>query len=315
MKKVLVTGASGAIGEYVIKYLLSEGRYDITALDLENKKTYTTLKRFKKRIKIIYNDVLNSNLIEQLVKENDYIIHLASCMPENAELHPKLANLIEKDGTESIVKAINYYNPECFFIYASTTSLYSENPACVSSKIKASEFSNFDTAKYSSEKIIRQKLKNYVIVRLPLVLSDLNKDNFIYNVKPDDFIETISKEDAAYAFVRCISKKDKLRGRVINIGGGETCQIRYKDLLTKIYKYHGISRQLIFNKLFVEKNYKSPILKDSKESNDLLKYRNDSIDSYFMRQKRRSKKRNISKLFGSFLNKIYNKGGKNKWLD
>ena len=37
MKKVLVTGAAGSIGLQVIKYLLSEGKYEITALDLKSK--------------------------------------------------------------------------------------------------------------------------------------------------------------------------------------------------------------------------------------------------------------------------------------
>ena len=38
MKKVLVTGAAGSVGNLVIKYLLSEGKYEITAIDLKNKK-------------------------------------------------------------------------------------------------------------------------------------------------------------------------------------------------------------------------------------------------------------------------------------
>jgi len=33
MKKVLVTGAAGSIGTIVIKYLLREDKYEVTALD------------------------------------------------------------------------------------------------------------------------------------------------------------------------------------------------------------------------------------------------------------------------------------------
>ena len=39
MKKILVTGAAGTVGINVLKFLLSEGKYEITALDLKNKKT------------------------------------------------------------------------------------------------------------------------------------------------------------------------------------------------------------------------------------------------------------------------------------
>ena len=50
MKKVLVTGAAGMIGLNVIKYLLSEGKYEITVLDLKNKSTIQKLKKYRKRI-------------------------------------------------------------------------------------------------------------------------------------------------------------------------------------------------------------------------------------------------------------------------
>ena len=57
MKKVLVTGASGSIGLKVIKYLLSEGKYEITALDLRNKGNQKRLKKYRRRINIIYGDI------------------------------------------------------------------------------------------------------------------------------------------------------------------------------------------------------------------------------------------------------------------
>ena len=38
MKKILITGSCGFIGKNLLSYLLSEGKYDITILDLYNKK-------------------------------------------------------------------------------------------------------------------------------------------------------------------------------------------------------------------------------------------------------------------------------------
>ena len=57
MKKVLVIGAAGTIGVHTVKYLLSEGKYEITILDLKNKTSYEKLKRFRKRVNILYGDV------------------------------------------------------------------------------------------------------------------------------------------------------------------------------------------------------------------------------------------------------------------
>ena len=86
MKKVLVTGASGSIGLKVIKYLLSEGKYEITALDLRNKGSQKRLKKYRRRINIIYGDINDTILIPSLIKDQDYIIHLAGVMPPIADL-------------------------------------------------------------------------------------------------------------------------------------------------------------------------------------------------------------------------------------
>ena len=116
MKRVLVTGAAGSLGLLVIKYLLSEGKYEVTALDLRNKLTNRQLKRYKKRINIIYGDIADTALMEELVREHDIIIHLASVMPPLGELNKRLGEIVEYSGTENIIKAINYYNSDCFNI-------------------------------------------------------------------------------------------------------------------------------------------------------------------------------------------------------
>lgn len=294
MKRVLVTGAAGAIGLHLIKYLLAEGKYEITALDLKNKKVYKRLKRYRKRINIIYGDVLDRTLIENLVKENDVVIHLSTCMPPLAEYKKDLVDMIEYNGTENIVRAINYYNPKCYLVYASSTSLYKHNEGSVDNKIKIEDYDYYNEAKYNSEKLIIKKTKNHTIVRVPLVLSDLRNESFIYNVRNNDVVEFISKEDAAYAFCRCLDKQSSLNKKIINIGGGATCRTTYRELLINILKYHGLSFNYLLTTLFIAKNYTSPVLFDSDKSNEMLNYRNDSFQSYLMRQKRRSRKRKVA---------------------
>ena len=124
MKKILITGAAGTLGIKVIKYLLSEGKYEITALDLRNRNNQVVLRKYRRRINIIYGDINDSILIDALVKDHDYIIHLASVMPPLADIKSNLIDAIEYQGTENIVKAIDFYNPNCFLIYASSTSIY-----------------------------------------------------------------------------------------------------------------------------------------------------------------------------------------------
>ena len=86
MKKILVTGAAGTVGLQVIRFLLSEGKYEITALDLKNKHNYKRLKHFKKRINIVFGDVNDDAIVDALIKTHDVVIHLAGVLPPFANI-------------------------------------------------------------------------------------------------------------------------------------------------------------------------------------------------------------------------------------
>ena len=309
MKKVLVTGAAGNVGINVIRYLLAEGKYDITAIDLPNKYVYNRLKRYRKRINIIYGDILDGNTVYELIKDQDFIIHLASCLPPLSNLKDKLAETIEVNGTENIVRAINYYNKKCMLIYASSTSVYDVN-APVSVNIKTSANGYYNTAKIKAENIITKHLKNYAILRLSLVIGDLNHTKIMFNIPSDDMIECISSEDAAYAFVKCLDKKEEVNKKVLNIGGGDNCAILFKDLKKMIFTYHGINYSNTIQSLLVSKDYHSPVLLDSSESNKILDYQNDSFESISMKIKRRGKKRVVNKFIGKMFSGKTKKGKK-----
>ena len=302
MKKVLVTGASGSIGINVLKYLLSEGKYEITALDLKNKKVIKRLKKYQNRINIIYGDINDQILINALVKNQDYIIHLASVMPPWGELFKSVGEIVEYEGTENIINAINNFNKKCHLIYASTTSLY-DNSLGANTKelIKENSLTNFSFYKYKTENLIREKLNHYTILRVPLVLSDLKKDPFIYNLKNNLYIEVTTSLDSAYAFVKCLNYEKDINKKTFNIGMGSKGRCLYNDILNNILKNYGISFKYFLSRLFLPKNYLSPILTDSDELEEIIHYRSDSLIKYYKRLKNKSNKRIIQKIFGKLI--------------
>jgi len=297
MKKILVTGAAGSIGIQVIKYLLSEGKYEITALDLRNKKVLKKLKKYRKRINIIYGDVTDAVLIEALVKDHDVVIHLASVMPPMGDFSQKIGEIVDYNGTENIIKAINYYNNNCFLIYASTTSLYDNTlSANVKEKVKENELTNYSLSKYNTENLIKKKLKNYTIFRLPLILNEIEKEPFMFNVKKNLVIEVTTNVDAAYAFVKAINYKKELNKKTFNVGLGTEGRVKYNDVLKNILKYYGLSWKYVLSRVFLEKTYKSPILTDSDDLENIIHYRNDSLYNYYRRLQRMGRKRKIGKI-------------------
>lgn len=294
MKKVLVTGAAGSIGSLVIKFLLSEGKYEITALDLKNKKTQKILKKYQKRVNVIYGDINDTVLIEALVKDHDYIIHLASVMPPLGDFSKKIGELVDYNGTENIIKAINYYNANCFLIYASTTSLYDESlSAHVGEKIKVVNLSNYSLNKYNTENLIKKKLKNYCILRLPLILNNFKNEPFVLNVKKNTIVEVSTNYDVAYAFVKAINYKKELNKKIFNVGMGTTGQIKYDLILRKILSNYGLSIKYVLSRIFLDKDYVSPVLIDSDDLENIIHYRNESLYNYFNRLKRRGKNRRL----------------------
>lgn len=294
MKKVLVVGAAGAVGVHTVKYLLSEGKYEITILDLKNKNVFNRLKRFKKRVNILYGDVTDRVLMEALVKDQDFIIYLASALPPLSDMKKGLAEAIDYRGAENIIRAITYYNPKCHLFYASTTSMYKKlvDPS-VKSRITLDEYDYFSKAKLDSENLIKKKLKNYTIYRIPLVLSNPINEVFMYHGNRKDLMDVVTKEDCAYAFVKGISFADVLNKKTFNVTSSSS--VVYGDLLDKLLEIIGLSFRYIGSRLFLEKNYYSPVCKDRDELDQIIHYRNDSLQEYYGRMRSRAKNRNMER--------------------
>ncbi|MDE5539390.1 MAG: NAD(P)-dependent oxidoreductase [Bacilli bacterium] len=298
MKKVLVTGAAGAIGINVIKYLLSEGKYEITALDLRNKNNQRKLRKYRRRINIIYGDINDSVLVDALVKDQDYIIHLAGAMPPLADIKRDLSERVDYDGTENIIRAIDFYNPNCFLVFASSTTLYGNvDKASVKSQTKVLPIDYYSMTKIKIEELIKEKLKKYVIIRIPLLLTNPASRSFMYNVKRNSVVEAITDNDAAYLFVSAIDKAKELNKKTFNAGGGEVCTAKFREILANVLNIYGFSFRYLGILLFVDKNFYSHVYEDSDELEDILEFRSDSLDSFYMRLKREVRWRFIPRLF------------------
>jgi len=298
MKKVLVTGAAGAVGIQTIKFLLSEGKYEITALDLRTKESQKKLKKYRRRINIIYGDINDKVLIEALVKDQDYIIHLASVMPPIADIKRGLSDNIEYLGTENIIKGLNFYNPECFLVYASSTTIYGDiEKASIKTKTNITEMDYYSNTKLKTEELIKKKIKNYSIIRLPLILCNPSSRAFMYNVKKNRVVEAITDNDAAYLLASSLNHVEELNKKVWNAGGGETLTASYRQILANVLDIYGLSFKYLLTRIFIDKNFYAGIYEDSDKLNEIIDYRSDSLSSYYMRLKRTSKNRVLARVF------------------
>jgi len=92
MNKVLITGGAGFIGSHTADVFLNQG-YEVTIIDAllpKNYDNYNFPSYLDKRIKLVKGNVLDRDLMLLLLKENDYVIHLAAEM----DLNPDFTNFM-----------------------------------------------------------------------------------------------------------------------------------------------------------------------------------------------------------------------------
>ena len=170
-------------------------------------------------------------------------------------------------------------------------SLYKniKNPS-VKSKITLDKLDYFEQAKLDAENLIKSKLKNYTIYRIPLVLSDSLYETFMYHGKRNDLMDVVTKEDCAYAFVKGIKYSDELNRKTFNVAG--EIPVVYGNVLDRLLEYNGLSFKYVSSRLFLEKDYVSPVCSDRDELENIIHFRNDSLAQYYKRikQKRGNKR-------------------------
>jgi hypothetical protein len=305
MEKVLITGAGGSLGLLVLKYLLNEKKYEISIIDLKTKENYKKLKKYHNKVNVIYGDITDQVLMDSLIKEHDVVIHLAGIMPPVSNLNSSFGTEIDYAGCENIIRSINFYNPNCCLIFPSTTTMYKKinKEVGVLSPVKYNSDDYYSEIKEKCENRIKEKLKNYIIFRLPFILGDLNYSKSIYLYKPNELIETITDRDVAFAISKSVSCRKKLNKCTKILSGGVGCRINTNELLYKILNTYGYSVNIIWNKLFNPYKYDGNIYKKDKKLNEILNYQNDSIDSYFMRLGRYTKNRKLARLIGFYKKK------------
>lgn len=236
MRDILITGGAGKIGLNLVQKLL-DTNYSITILELESKESSKRLEKFKNKVKVVYGDVEDANLVRDLVKRNDIVIDYAGVMPPLANLNENIAHATNYKGTKNIVDAINDTNPECVYIYMSFLSVYglSKN---VTRKLSLNAESTYPDDFYSvslirSEDYITSNLEKYVILRMPIVLT--RKNYYIKHMKMNRKMDFITKEDLNDIVIDIMTKKEVL-SKIFNVSGFKA---NSTEVVETIYKNSG----------------------------------------------------------------------------
>lgn len=126
MKKVLITGITGFVGNHLARYLLSLTSYDIVGT-YRSESSLDSLKGIKDQLKLSQGDLHNADFIESLIlsEKLDFIFHLAAQASPSRSVSTPVETLTNNIVAEfSILDALKKHELKTRVLIVSTGDIY-----------------------------------------------------------------------------------------------------------------------------------------------------------------------------------------------
>ena len=123
--KYLITGGAGFIGSHLAESLISRGDQVVIFDNLSTGST-NNLSDISKKIKFEQGNILDKAVIDKLVAESDYVVHLAAALGVFNIVNKPLDSLkTNLQGSEIVLEACDKYRKPV--LIASTSEIYGKN--------------------------------------------------------------------------------------------------------------------------------------------------------------------------------------------
>ena len=123
--KYLVTGGAGFIGSHLVEKLISRGD-QVVVFDNLSTGSASNLSGAKGKIKFEQGNILDRAVIDKLVSESDYVVHLAAALGVFNIVNKPLESLkTNLQGSEVVLEACDKYRKPS--LIASTSEIYGKN--------------------------------------------------------------------------------------------------------------------------------------------------------------------------------------------
>ena len=233
MKKIFITGGAGYVGTTLIPMLLKRN-YEVTVLDSLIFNNGDRLVPFMadKNFNFVKGDVRNTELMTELVKEKDVIIHLAAYVgfPLCRLKGERESYDVNTGATETLV---NILNENQYLLFGSTGSNYGEVIGLCTEETPLNPLSIYGRTKTDAEKVVMSRKNSTAFrfatafgisprMRLDLLVNDLTYKAVTEGyavIYESHFLRTfIHVRDLARSFVFAIDNQEKMKSNVYNVG-------------------------------------------------------------------------------------------------
>ncbi len=277
--RILVTGAFGNVGLSTVQALI-EQRHTVRCFDRLAKQTEKKAQLVKDKAEVIWGDIRNAQAVAAAVKEQEVIIHLAYIIPPAVNENLMLAQQVNVEGTQNVIEAAKAQEQPPKVLFSSSLDVFGptqdqEPPRRVTDPVMASD--EYTKHKLLGEEMLRTSGLEWAIYRFgdvpPMEARQIHP--IMYTIPLDTRIELIHTHDVGLAISN--GMHNPIWGKVWLIGGGPTCQIRYRDYLYRSLANVGIQPPPDEAFAPADKPYCTDWL-DTEESRALLQYQRHSFD-------------------------------------
>lgn len=225
------------------------------------------------------DDITDPAAVTRAVAGVDAVLHLAAMIPPEADERPDRARAVNVDGTANVIAACRARPEPPRLLFTSTfdvhgRTLHRDPPRRVDDPLVATD--PYTAHKIEGERLVRDSGLTWTIFRLTdvPVLGARPPHPIMFEIGLDNRIEALHADDAGLAIATALETPE-VWGRVLFLGGGVTCQVTYREYLTRLLAAMGIDP--LPDGAFSDAEYVTDWV-DSTESEALLRYQRHTFD-------------------------------------
>jgi len=274
--KYLVSGGIGFIGSHLSESLINRGD-QVVILDNLSTGILQNISSYKEKVSFINGSILDQRLMEELVEDSDYVVHLAAALGVFNIVNKPLESLkTNLQGTEIVLGAADKYKKPV--LIASTSEVYGKND-----KVPLNEEDDRIVGhplksrwSYSEAKAVDESLAYFYFLENKLPIRIVRFFNTVgprqvghYGMVVPRFVSAALKNEPLSVYgsgdqIRCfchvtdavkalllVMDSEKAVGQVFNVGNNQ--QITIMELAKKVIELTGSSSTI--EKIAYEKAY------------------------------------------------------------
>ena len=263
-KKILITGATGQIGSFLIERLVKENA-EIFAIS-RNKNKLREIQPFVKsqKIKFLECDITNEKSIKKnskFLNDIDFFVHLSSGYRFDSSNSMTSDHYTIEHDLKGTIKILKEFKNLEGILFASSVSIYGKPeylPVDEDCSVNPNHF--YGVGKFGAEKILQSfTLKNKIpltILRIAAVVGERDRSNQIIpicvnrslknetiNVNEESSRDYIHVLDLIEFLIKAIKKNEN---NIFNIGSG--IKISAEKIIKKIIKLSNSKSQITYSK-------------------------------------------------------------------